>query len=141
MLGKFYAAAQNNPDLTNQAQLIAGGKGFGKKLYIVIAAVAATAIIAVALMVPQGAASISLNANYNVGEKMVYNTSATVSYNLGQLSALLPSNVSVSGQQTIEVLSSDGKYYTLNHTIALTVNNKPFSYSTIETMAKTGYST
>ena len=83
MFGKLYAAPSSNPDLTNQASLTSYGKRFGKKLYVVIAAVVAIAIIAVAFIVPQGAASIPLNANYNVGEKMVYDTSATVSYDLG----------------------------------------------------------
>ncbi len=140
MFRKLYAASPSSPDLTTQAPLAVNGKRFGKKLYVVIAAVVAIAIIAVALMIPQGAASIPLNANYNVGEKMVYDITATVNYDLGQLSELLPSNVTVGGQQTIEVLGFDGQSYTLNHTATMIVNNTPFSYSIIETMAKTGYS-
>ena len=140
MFRKLYAASPSSPDLTTQAPLAVNGKRFGKKLYVVITAVVTIAIIAVALMIPQGAASIPLNANYNVGEKMIYDITATVNYDLGQLSELLPSNVTVGGQQTIEVLSFDGQSYTLNHTATMIVNNTPFSYSIIETMAKTGYS-
>jgi hypothetical protein len=57
-----------------------GSKRFGKKLYVV-AAIVAVAVIAVALLIPQGAATIPLNVDYEVGEKMVYDTTMILSFN------------------------------------------------------------
>ena len=48
--------------------------------------------------------------------------------------------MSITEQQTIEVINFDGEYYTLNHTITMTLGDKPFSFSTLEKMNKTGYS-
>jgi hypothetical protein len=123
-----------------------GGKRFGKKLYVV-AAVVAVAVIAVALLVPQGTASIPLNVDYTVGEKMVYDTTLTTSiqgYDSALPSGLMgasPSDMSVNAQQTIEVIDFDGEYYTLNQTTTMTLGGRPFSYSMLQKMNKAGYST
>jgi hypothetical protein len=126
--------------------LSAGGdKRFGKKLYVV-AAVVAVAVIAVALLVPPGTATIPLNVNYEVGEKMVYDTTMTLSYQ-GDDSALTSdlvgalNDMSVNAQQTIEVIDFDGEYYTLNQTTTMTMGGKPFSVSMLQKMNKTGCST
>jgi hypothetical protein len=50
-------------------------------------------------------------------------------------------NLNVTSQQTIEVVSFDGQYYTLNHTTTMTIADKPFTVSLLEKMNKTGYST
>ncbi len=75
---------------------------------------------------------------------MVYSTeiSATVpSTSLG-LGGLLNGTLSMSGQQTVDVVAFDGQYYTLNHTISLKFANYPeTSVSLTEKMNKTGYST
>jgi len=121
------------------------GKRFGKKLYV-IAAVVAVAVIAVALLVPPGTATIPLNVNYEVGEKMVYDTTMTLSYK-GDDSALTSdllgalNDMSVNAQQTIEVIDFDGEYYTLNQTTTMTMAGKPFSVSVLQKMNKTGCST
>ena len=52
-----------------------------------------------------------------------------------------PSSTDISSQQTIEVMSFDGENYLLNHTITMTVLDKPISFSMTEKMNKTGYST
>jgi hypothetical protein len=122
-----------------------GSNWFGKKLYAVIALVMVAGVVA-ALLVPQGTATIPLNVDYTVGEKMFYDTTLTMTfqdYN-STLTALVgqPLNdVSVNAKQSIEVIDFDGEYYTLNHTTTSTLNEKPFSYSMIEKMNKTGYST
>lgn len=117
-----------------------------KKLLPILAAVIIIAIIA-ALMVPQGGAVISLDVDYVVGEKMVYDTTMTISAQMegpawpttapGQSS----NTITNTGQQSIEVVDFDGEYYHLNHTITMTLLNQPFSSSLIEKMNKTGYST
>jgi hypothetical protein len=121
------------------------GKRFGKKLYV-IAAVVAVAVIAVALLVPPGTATIPLNVNYEVGEKMVYDTTMTLSYQ-GLDSALTSdlmgalNDMSVNAQQTIAVIDFDGEYYTLNQTTTMTMGGKPLSVSILQKMNKTGCST
>jgi hypothetical protein len=115
---------------------------FGKK-FLALAAVIAVALIAVALFVPLGQAVIPLNVDYTVGEKMVYDSTITGSYDSAApagTSMLIPKNITIDSQQTIEVTGFDGEYYTLNHTMTMNLNNKPISFSMIEKMNKTGYS-
>ena len=115
---------------------------FGKK-FLALAAVIAVALIAVALFVPLGQAVIPLNVDYTVGEKMVYDSTITGSYDSAApagTSMLIPKNTTINSQQTIEVTGFDGEYYTLNHTMTMNLNNKPISFSMIEKMNKTGYS-
>jgi hypothetical protein len=115
---------------------------FGKK-FLALAAVIAVALIAVALFVPLGQAVIPLNVDYTVGEKMVYDSTITGSYDSAVppgTSMLIPKNTTINSQQTIEVTGFDGEYYTLNHTMTMNLNNKPISFSMIEKMNKTGYS-
>jgi hypothetical protein len=117
-------------------------KRFGKKPYVIVIAMIAIAVIAGAFLVPQGAASIQLSVNYTVGEKMDYTTVMTgtfESYNsTGSSQALSPKNFTSSASDTIEVVDFDGEYYTLNHTMAL--NDIQPSFSMLEKMSKTGYS-
>ena len=117
---------------------------FGKK-FLALAAVIAVALIAVALFVPLGQAVIPLNVNYTVGEKMVYDSTITASYDNAPPattgpSAIMPKNTTINSQQTIEVTGFDGEYYTLNHTMTMNLSNRPISFSMIEKMNKTGYS-
>jgi hypothetical protein len=118
-----------------------------KKIYVTLFAVTAIAIIATAtLMIPQGSAIIPLNVNYTVGEKMVYDTTMTASFQyenstLPNLNTGLTNSTNVNLNQTVEVTGFDGEYYTLNHTTTLNVAGKPISVSLIEKMNKTGYST
>ena len=67
-----------NNNLPEKQSLGHSGFKLGKK-FVLIVAVVAIAIIAGALLIPQGAASIPLNVSYNVGEKMVYNTTMSLS--------------------------------------------------------------
>ena len=116
---------------------------FGKKLYIAIA-IAAIVVITVAFFIPQGRATIPLNVDYKVGEKMVYDSTMTMSFNLDSTLSLpldTPSSTNINGQQTIEVMDFDGENYLLNHTITMTLLDKPTSFSVTEKMNKTGYST
>jgi hypothetical protein len=116
------------------------------KLFAAIVALAAVAIILVALFVPQGSAVIPLNVDYKVGEKMVYDTTESMTMQVSNstmpLGLGLPSgNATVNGKETIEVIGFDGEYYTLNHTLTMTIGENPYSISMLEKMNKTGYST
>ena len=95
-------------------QASAGKRHVNKKLFVVIAAVAAIAIIVVALFfVPQGSADvISLGVDYAVGEKLTYAITTTMSTDYGNSSM----NLSSDSTLTIEVVSFDGGVYTLNYT-------------------------
>ncbi len=117
----------------------------GKKFFSLVA-ITAVAIIGIALFVPLGQSVIPLNVDYTVGEKMVYDSTITASYDNSALatgsSTIMPKNTTINSQQTIEVTGFDGEYYTLNHTMTMNnLNNKPISVSIIEKMNKTGYST
>jgi hypothetical protein len=135
-------------DLSNSLPNPAAKKRFGKKLYLVVAAVVIVAVLVAALFIPQGEATIPLSVDYKVGEKMVYDSTMsmtlTADSSLGSLLGNLsyqPKTTEINGQQTIEVMSFDGENYLLNHTTTMTVLNRPFSYSVTEKMNKTGYST
>ncbi len=136
----------NSPD--QPALNSSGFKRFGKKLYAAIAVIVVV-IIAVALLVPHGAAAIPLNADYEVGEKMIYDSKITMAFENPSLSAIMgqtPTSTSVDATETVEVVDFDGEYYTLNRTTTMNLNtpplnNKPISISMIEKMNKTGYST
>lgn len=118
----------------------------GRKVYFTIFVVIAILIIAVTLLIPQGDASIPLTVNYNVGEKMVYDTTMTNTFQYDNSSlptgttSQLPKSTNIDMQQIIEVTGFDGEYYTLNHTMTLSTNNKPLSISLTEKINKTGYS-
>ncbi len=117
----------------------------GKKLYVVLAVIAIVIIAAAFFIVPQGSATIPLNVDYVVGEKMVYDTTLTMNYDfgssLGGLTVNSPNSTTIAAQQTIEVMGFDDENYLLNHTITMNVLGQPVSYSITEKMNKTGYST
>ena len=135
----------NNAPSDNQLSNHSGFK-FPKKVLLIIA-VAAVAVIVAALLIPPGAAAIPLNVNYNVGEKMVYTT--TESLSMKAVNSTLPgtegfpmnNNLTFSGTEIIEVLSFDGQIYKLNNTSTITEAGRPFSTSNLEEMNKTGYTT
>jgi hypothetical protein len=119
---------------------------FGKKTLALVAVIAAVVVV-VALFIPPGTAVIPLNVDYVVGEKMVYDTSISVSYQMDNsslssaYSGLSQQPVSVNGQQTIEVMDFDGEFYYLNHTTNMDILGSPVSFSIMEKINKTGYST
>ncbi len=80
-----------------------------KKLYTLLTASIVIVIILVALIIPQGSAVIPLNVEYEVGEKMVYQTATSVSMKmlnstLPPDAALSPGRATVNGQEVIEVI-------------------------------------
>jgi hypothetical protein len=148
LFNKINAASPEESNPTDPTPLTTkNSKRFGKKPFIVLIAVLTIAIIAVALVVTPGASAIPLNVDFVVGEKMVYTTTMSLSMNIGNSSLFnigtVTSNnsLSVSGKKTVEVLDFDGQLYTLNTTTSLTEAGKSVSYSVIEKMNKTGYTT
>lgn len=134
MLNKIYAVASGNPSTDNQAPNSAGFRRFGKKIYAILAVIVIV-IVAVAFLFPQGVAAIPLTADYQVGERMVYNTVITGT-SIGSLSSM-----TIDSTQTVDVVDFDGEYYTLNHTTTMEILGKPFNFSVLEKINKTGYST
>jgi len=106
-----------------------------KRLYVVLA-LAAVAVIAVAFFIPKGAAAIPLGLNYQVGEKLVYTTTETITTPLGNITK----TGTINSTYSLEVVDFDGEYYTLNKTIEILLD-KPTSISLIERINKnkTGY--
>ena len=93
-------------------------------------------ILALAFLIPQGAATIPLNVSYVVGEKMVYSITETES-SVGSVSytgALNPTKFNSTETQT--VIGFNGQTYSINHTQSLGA----FSISYIEEVNQTGYS-
>ena len=122
-------------------------KMLNKKLYVLIAAVAAIAVVLVALFIPQGAAIIPLEVNYTVGETMIYDTIQEVTYldsnspvpdlNPGPSS---PPNKTISQTTTVEVTDFDGQYYTLNRTTKITHDGRTSDAPLItQKISKQGY--
>lgn len=123
-----------------------GIKRFGKKIFYAIATIIVIAVIAVALLIPQGAATIPLTVEYTVGEKMIYNTTETITFQanataipLGNASQI-PNTTDINSTLIVEVVDFDGECYTLNHTM-MAMLGAPVSMSFIEKVNKTGYST
>ena len=100
MRTRVHAVPSESPSSPDQsAAQRSGFRRFGKKLYAVVAIVL-VAVIAVALLVPQGAATIPLGVEYTVGEKMVYNTTETVTTQTAN-SSLPPSGPWATGSQRL----------------------------------------
>jgi hypothetical protein len=118
-------------------------KHSGKKLAVVLSIIAVV-IITLALLIPQGAATIPLNVSYTVGEKLVYyttesGTSGGFNFQAGQMQ--MDQNFSLNSIDTEEVQSFDGQAYNISHTEVLNVNDQQqLTTSYNELLNKTGYS-
>jgi hypothetical protein len=124
--------SSEKPPLSQPERHSAGSKRFGKKLYAV-ATIIMIAVIAVALLIPQGAATIPLNVEYEIGEKMVYF--------ITQAEILKTDTTTSNVTDIVEVIDFDGETYTLNHTIPVDTDVQSIRVSFIEKVNKIGYST
>jgi hypothetical protein len=124
--------SSEKPSLSQPERHSAGSKRFGKKLYAV-ATIIMIAVIAVALLIPQGAATIPLNVEYEIGEKMVYF--------ITQAEILKTDTTTSNVTDIVEVIDFDGETYTLNHTIPVDTDVQSIRVSFIEKVNKIGYST
>ncbi len=124
--------SSEKPPLSQPERHSAGSKRFGKKLYAV-ATIIMIAVIAVALLIPQGAATIPLNVEYEIGEKMVYF--------ITQAEILKTDTTTSNVTDIVEVTDFDGETYTLNHTIPSDTDAQSIRVSFIEKVNKIGYST
>jgi len=134
MFSKVSSSPSETPNSPDQSTLHSTGfKKSRNKLYA-IPALIAVVIIAIALLIPQGAAIIPLSLNYQVGEKMLYNTTENITAPVGNITK----TESINSTSSVEVIDFDGEYYTLNRTIT-TMLESPLSVSIIERLNKTGY--
>jgi hypothetical protein len=122
-------------DLPPISDSVAGHKSwFGKKVLLSIFVVAIIIVVVVAaVLLPQSIAVLSLNVDYVVGEKMVYDIVVIASNPEGD-------SLTSTSQQSLEVIDFDGENYHLNHTITLELLNKTISNSFVQVMNKNGYS-
>jgi hypothetical protein len=146
LFNKAYYVSSGVPLSPDQPTTQTSKRKFGKKLYAAIAGIIAIAVIIAALLIPQGAATIPLEVNYTVGEKMVYNTTETMSqkiYNTTMTTLPTLNDLTINMTSTVEVVDFNGEYYTLNHTMTtmFSTSLKPISMSILENVSKTGYST
>ncbi len=101
----------------NQGKSISVFKKLGKTPFAIVGAIAII-ILAVALLIPQGAAKIPLNVSYTVGEKMVYYTTEELTVQRFNETAdqveedVHLSNPSLNFTETVEVVDFDGETYT-----------------------------
>lgn len=139
------AMPPESPLTVEQPPIQPAKRRFGKKLYAVLAVLVIVIIVSAAFFIPQGTtATIPLKVDYVVGEKMVYDSTVTVNFDLGSslgVPLTAPNSTTMNIGQTIEVTGFDGENYFLNHTMTMNVLDRPVSVSMIEKMNKTGYST
>jgi hypothetical protein len=128
---RAHTVSSEKPPLNQPEMHSAGSKRFRKKLYAV-ATIIMIAVIAVALLIPQGAATIPLNVEYEIGEKMVYFITQADIFKTDTKSSNLT--------DIVEVIDFDGETYTLNHTIPSDTDVQSIRVSFIEKVNKTGYS-
>lgn len=143
MISQFRHATFGTPSAPSTVN-VTRRKRFGKRLYALFGVIA-VAVIAVALLIPQGAATLPLNVEYAVGEKLIYETVETITNELSNTSTegmpTLPSrSVTLSWVVTEEVVGFDGEFYVLNHTMNSEIQGKQHSLSFLQKMNKTGYS-
>ena len=141
------AMLPESPLPVEQTPIQPAKRRFGKKLYAAVAVITIVIIASAAFFIPQGTtATIPLSVDYVVGEKMVYDSTLTMtlgSYSLGSTLSLptqTPNNITLNTQQTIDVIGFDGENYLLNHTYSMSILDRPMSFSVTEKMNKTGYS-
>ncbi len=131
MRSNFDSVAPEPYHSPDQTASISSGTNSSKKKFYAIAAIIAIAVIATALLIPQGLGnSIPLNLDYQVGEKMIYTTTEQVEQNTN--------SGNFTSTSSLEVVDFDGEYYTLNRTIT-TILESPYTVSFIEKINKTGY--
>jgi hypothetical protein len=106
-----------------------------KLLYIFSTILIVVLVVVAAVFIPQGSGLIPLSVNYRVGEKLTYDVTETVSSSQGQP----VTSGSINSTSTLEVMGFDGSTYTLNHTITMMSNGKPFSLAILENITRTGY--
>lgn len=146
MFSKDGSVTFETPSTPNQHAVTASGsKRFRKKLYA-LAGIIAIAVIAAALLIPQGAATIPLNVDYTVGEKMIYDMVENITTQRFDMAttegkmALPPNTITFYFVVTEEVVDFDGECYTLNHTVSAGIQGQAHSVSFMEKMNKTGFS-
>jgi hypothetical protein len=111
--------SSSTPEPSTQKQTGKGSKRrFGKKLYVLAAAILIIVIVSAFMFSSNSAATVPLSLNYKVGERMVYATSGSTVIQTYNQTNNIPSTRTTSSNSTltIDVLGFDGTTYTLNNT-------------------------
>ena len=138
-MSRFNQGQNEDDQMPDQHKSSASSNGnFRKNVYVLAAGIITIVIIAVAIFafIPQGTGnSIQLSLNYVIGEKMVYNTTNTVTNQINDPSidaAINPTSASYNSSSTYKVIDR-GEAYTLNLTLMPTTQSGDFSLPTITT--------
>jgi hypothetical protein len=133
------------PSKSNQNGLASFLRRFKRGVAVLVISLIVIVILALAFVIPPGAATIPLNVSYTVGETLIYNTTETgflggFNYQTGQMQ-VNQSFPSTSSVDTQVVQSFDGQTYNISHSEALSLGTgrtTPISYH--ELVNKTGFS-
>jgi len=118
-----------------------------KKKALILALSIPIMIVILLSFVMQGAAKIPLTVNFSIGEKMIYYTSQvqtiqSIPTSLEQLAfPSEPNTIYINFTEVVEVVDFDGETYFLNQTQTMIGPGPVISFSFLEKMHKTGYST
>ncbi len=133
-----------NPTETSAPQPASNGskrKRFGKKFYVLGAAVLVVIVVSAFLFSNSSAATLPLSLNYEVGERMTYASSwstATQRYNQTNdkvSTSTTDSNLTL----TLDVISFDGETYTINNTMNFEILGRPRTANLTTKLTKADY--
>jgi hypothetical protein len=118
-------------------------KRFKKGVAVLVTSLVVIVILALAFMIPPGAATIPLNVSYTVGETLIYKTTETgfsggFNYLTGQMQ--VNQSFSTSSVDTQVVQSFNGQAYGISHSEVLSLGPQQFTTSYNEVVNKTGFS-
>jgi hypothetical protein len=119
-------------------------KRFRKGIAVLVISLIVVVILALAFLIPPGAATIPLNVSYTVGETLIYKTteagfSGGFNYQTGQMQVNQSFFVSYVDTQTVQ--SFNGQTYNISHSLVFNLGmeqTNPISYN--ELLNKTGFS-
>lgn len=120
------ADPQEPSSLPQQQSYISKSRRFGKKLYALGAIVIVIIIVTAFLFSSRTAEAIPLSLNYEVGEKMVYVTSAAMTtqrYNATN-DKTATETMNTNSSLILDIVGFDGETYTLNNTITVDIQGR-----------------
>jgi len=109
-----------------------------RKLYVIVGVVIVALIITGVFFAPKETTATQLSTEYIVGEKMIYASTTTTTYDSTDpaIAEKTTQPMPLDFTETVEIIAFDGQYYTLNHTTITAVQ----TFSWLEEISKTGFS-
>ncbi|XHH10034.1 MAG: hypothetical protein ACFCUE_05225 [Candidatus Bathyarchaeia archaeon] len=116
-------------------------RSWGKKFYVLAAAIIVVVLVCAFLFSNYSAATIPLSLNYEVGERMVYASSWQTTTERYNLTINIPATQTTNGNSTltINILSLNGDTYTLNNTYNFDILGKPLNTNMTQQITKADY--